>query len=133
MIPPFALLLDIELNAPMMIIPEDIYNSTSSCVVLDFGSVTGFSRMVEVDSLYNYRLINDLSLLCNCYTIAFEGFSLKVIERMQGSYKEIMRLKDLKWDDTHALVDEFNFFLRVYDSIEKRNELMPQMAVHLDF
>ena len=116
-----------------MIIPEDIYNSTSSCVVLDFGSVTGFSRMVEVDSLYNYRLINDLSLLCNCYTIAFEGFSLKVIERMQGSYKEIMRLKDLKWDDTHALVDEFNFFLRVYDSIEKRNELMPQMAVHLDF
>ena len=71
MVSSFALSLDIELNAPMILIPEDVYNSTSSCVAIDLGSVAGFSRMVQIDPLYNYRLINDLNLLCNCYTIAF--------------------------------------------------------------
>lgn len=52
---------------------------------------------------------------------------------MQGSYKDILSLKQLKWDDTHALISEFNFYVKFYDSVDKRNVLMPNNIVHVDF
>ncbi len=127
-----SLLLSVELNAPLVIVPENIFNPSTACIAIDLGSVVGYSRVVEIDPDIDYRWITHLGMLFNCYTIAFEGFSLKVIERMQGSYRDILRLGSLAWDDTHALVKEFNFFLKVYDSVEKRNTLMPHFLLHLE-
>ena len=52
---------------------------------------------------------------------------------MQGSYREILSLKELNWEDTHPLLSEFTILVKAYDSVQKENRLMPNNIVHLDF
>ncbi len=117
----------------MVLLPEDIYDPVTPCMALDLGKLSAHSHLVEMKKGVDYRETKNIKELYNCYTFAFEGFSVKVIERMQGSYREILALKQLEWDDTHALLADFNFYFRAYDSVDKRNVLMPNNIVHLDF
>lgn len=51
---------------------------------------------------------------------------------MQGSYKDILNLAELAWDDTHALLADFHCQLTVLESADKRNALLPPLQAHLE-
>lgn len=44
--PAVRALVQLDMAAPMIVIPEDIYNPATPCIAVDLGAVRSFSRLV---------------------------------------------------------------------------------------
>ena len=55
--------LDVMMKAPVVVVPKDIFDSTSTYIKVDFGMLKMVSNLIPYDSTVNYNeFTNDSSL-----------------------------------------------------------------------
>lgn len=90
------------------------------------------SKIIKIRRDIDYLNETDIKYLYNCYGCAFEGFSVKILKSLKFPYQNISSIQEFKSEDTITLLSEFNFYIKMYDSVDKRNVKMPHNIVHLN-
>lgn len=66
--------------APVIVIPQDIFEPGQRFVKMDFGKITIASELLEYKASTDYKAIKNEEQLYDKYNIGLDSFSLKIIE-----------------------------------------------------
>ncbi len=96
-------MLDIQLNAPVLFIPER-YDTVqgNQLLVLDMGNINIDSKLIDFDPALNYKLINNPMMLYDAY-----NFLLKDMQIMGFQHLADYRL----YASTDSQITQFSFKL----------------------
>ena len=69
-----ALDISLHLTAPIVLVPENIFNPSKPCLVIDTGSISLNSHLVEYRADVDYKEVTKASKLFDKYEILIENF-----------------------------------------------------------
>eukprot|EP00347_Sterkiella_histriomuscorum_P017164 403350423 len=72
--------ISVSLTAPIILVPEDIFNQNKPCLVIDTGSITLNSQLVRHDSSVDYKSVQDPTNLYDKYEINLSNFQINILE-----------------------------------------------------
>lgn len=87
--------LDFKLNAPVIVVPENIFDEKTIQVELHLGSALIRSHLVDFNKKINYKDILDEELLYDVYEVKFHGLCLKIKDPKLPEEAEQNLIKDI--------------------------------------
>lgn len=119
-----AIMLDIQLNAPVLFVPE-CYDRVedNQVLVVDLGSVRVDSQLIEFNPEQNYKLLNNPAMLFDAYN--FLQKDMQVISFTQlPDYRRYATA-----DHTFKLIKDVSLKLNFYNNIEQRHPFLPNYEI----
>lgn len=71
----------VHLTPPVVVVPQDIYDQTKACVVLDMGALDIVNSLQMPDPKLDYKALTDPTRLYDRYTLTLNGIELRILPK----------------------------------------------------
>lgn len=115
-----------ELNAPVLIIPENIYWKDSSYIKLDTGFITVKSNLIEYKEETNYNEQTTDAGLYDEYKVRLDKMNLTL------SHNIYLSVQNSNAED-YQIIDNITFEISIENCLGPLNKTYPTLRVNIDF
>lgn len=107
--------LNLFLSAPVIIIPENVFEEDSFHLEVSLGNVKIKSHLVKFNPMINYKYVLDENVLYDVYQIDLNGISFKI--------------KDPKLQECKYMIKEISSQINIYNCLDHFHPFFPSVKV----
>ena len=122
-----SVFIDATIKAPIIFIPENIYDPDTRIMRLNAGSVSVQSNLVPFDTTIDYNSLDDETKLYDTYTLQIKNVSLSLIDAAEKSFlheQYVLEKIGLKVSVQNCLLHNHDMFPAIRVNIDFENELV---------
>jgi len=112
-----------SLNAPVLIIPENIYNKDSPYIKLDTGIISIESNLIEFKKDVDYNEYTTDEGLYDKYKVRLEKMSLNLSHSLNDQSKA----------EDYQIIEDITFEISIENCLGPLNKTYPTLRVNIDF
>lgn len=113
--------IDVKINAPVLIIPENTFIPNSNYISLNVGKIILNTTLQEYDQDIKYSEYTDDQGLYDEYMIALQGMCLSLCNAQNSKYVT-----------ETALIDDISITLKVQSCLSPKHEIFPTIRVNIE-
>ena len=108
-------------NAPVLIIPHDVFKESTLTLEINFGHFNISSELQPFDGQLDLNLVRDESLIYDKYNLFLKGFSIKLKD------SELFGLRE------QHLIKDISYQIGIYNCHFQRHAVLPSVKVDICF
>ena len=124
-------MLDIQLNAPVLFIPER-YDTVqgNQLLVLDMGNISIDSKLIDFDPALNYKLINNPMMLYDAYNFLLKDMQIMGFQQL-ADYRQYASTDIQITQYSFKLLKDVSLKMNFYNCIEQKHPGNPNYEISI--